>query len=82
MQTLETILACEQAGVPKVWLGALPFGVDPLTIITVAGERTRDLVLGTGIVTTYPRHPAVLATQAITESWRHRPPKVLGYEKR
>jgi alkanesulfonate monooxygenase SsuD/methylene tetrahydromethanopterin reductase-like flavin-dependent oxidoreductase (luciferase family) len=65
-QTIETLLACERAQVPKAWLGALPFGVDPLAIIGVAAERTTQIQLGTGIVTTYPRHPAVLANQALT----------------
>jgi alkanesulfonate monooxygenase SsuD/methylene tetrahydromethanopterin reductase-like flavin-dependent oxidoreductase (luciferase family) len=65
-QTIETLLACERAQVPKAWLGALPFGVDPLAIIPVVAERTTNIHLGTGIVTTYPRHPAILANQALT----------------
>ncbi len=65
-QTMETLLACERAHVPKAWLGALPFGVDPLAIIGVAAGRTTQIQLGTGILTTYPRHPAVLANQALT----------------
>jgi alkanesulfonate monooxygenase SsuD/methylene tetrahydromethanopterin reductase-like flavin-dependent oxidoreductase (luciferase family) len=65
-QTIETLLTCERAHVPKAWLGALPFGVDPLAIIPVVAERTSDIQLGTGIVTTYPRHPVMLANQALT----------------
>jgi alkanesulfonate monooxygenase SsuD/methylene tetrahydromethanopterin reductase-like flavin-dependent oxidoreductase (luciferase family) len=63
---MATLLACERAQVPKAWLGALPFGVDPLAIIGAAAERTARIQLGTGIVTTYPRHPVVLANQALT----------------
>jgi alkanesulfonate monooxygenase SsuD/methylene tetrahydromethanopterin reductase-like flavin-dependent oxidoreductase (luciferase family) len=39
---------------------------DALTVATVAGLAVPDLPLGTAVVTTYPRHPLVLAGQALT----------------
>lgn len=38
-------------------------GVDALSILAVAGTRTIRLVLGVGVVPTYPRHPLALAQQ-------------------
>ncbi len=61
---MNTILKCEKHGVPEIWLGALPFGVDPMVIIAAAAGRTEKIGLGTSIVTTYPRHPAILANEA------------------
>lgn len=39
---------------------------DALTAATAAGLAVPDLPLGTAVVTTYPRHPLVLASQALT----------------
>ncbi|MDN3359303.1 TIGR03564 family F420-dependent LLM class oxidoreductase [Actinomadura sp. DC4] len=39
---------------------------DALTAAAVAGLAVPDLPLGTAVVTTYPRHPLVLASQALT----------------
>jgi F420-dependent oxidoreductase-like protein len=42
------------------------FGVDALTVLAVAGREVPDIPLGTAVVPTYPRHPMVLAQQAVT----------------
>jgi F420-dependent oxidoreductase-like protein len=52
-------------GFPSVWL-ASTFGLDTLTALAVAGSRVPGLELGTAVIPTYPRHPAVLAQQALT----------------
>lgn len=39
---------------------------DALTAATVAGLAVPELPLGTAVVTTYPRHPLALASQALT----------------
>ena len=44
------------------------FGVDALTALAVAGSQVPGIELGTAVVPTYPRHPAVLAQQALTVS--------------
>ena len=42
------------------------FGLDALTALAVAGSQVPGIELGTAVVPTYPRHPAVLAQQALT----------------
>jgi 5,10-methylenetetrahydromethanopterin reductase len=41
-------------------------GPDTLTCIAVAGQDTAPLRIGTAVVPTYPRHPQMLAQQALT----------------
>src|ERR687887_2601179 len=66
---LATLLAeielAEAAGFPSVWMPNIR-GFDALTVLALAGARTRSIQLGTGVVPTYPRHPAALAQQALT----------------
>ncbi|MFG1949016.1 LLM class F420-dependent oxidoreductase [Nonomuraea sp. NPDC048826] len=56
-------------GFDSVWMSQI-FGLDALTSLAVAGSAAlaggRDIEFGTGVVPTYPRHPAVLAQQAMT----------------
>ena len=42
------------------------FGPDTLTCIAVAGQDTGTMRIGTAVVPTYPRHPQMLAQQALT----------------
>jgi F420-dependent oxidoreductase-like protein len=42
------------------------FGADALTVLAVVGAQVPRIELGTGVVPTYPRHPAMLAAQALT----------------
>jgi 5,10-methylenetetrahydromethanopterin reductase len=42
------------------------FGPDALTLLAAAGSRVPDIGLGTGVVPVYPRHPMMLAQQALT----------------
>src|SRR5829696_7276128 len=42
------------------------FSNDTLTLFAVAGAQVPDLELHTAVVPTYPRHPIVLAAQALT----------------
>lgn len=41
-------------------------GFDALTVLSLVGQRVPDIELATAIVPTYPRHPMVLAGQALT----------------
>lgn len=52
-------------GFPSAWISQI-FGVDALTALAVAGRGVPGIELGTAVVPTYPRHPAVLAQQART----------------
>src|SRR3954447_1054222 len=42
------------------------FGLDALTTLAVVGRQVPRVELGTGVIPTYPRHPAMLAAQALT----------------
>jgi len=42
------------------------FGLDAITLITLAGRETSRIELATGVVPTPPRHPMALAQQALT----------------
>ena len=55
----------EQQGFDSFWLPQV-FGADVLTVIALAGQRTDRIELGVAVVPTFPRHPVVLAQQALT----------------
>lgn len=52
-------------GFTSLWLPQV-FGIDALTAIAVAGREVPELTFGTAVVPTYPRHPMMLAQQALT----------------
>jgi F420-dependent oxidoreductase-like protein len=52
-------------GFASAWVSNI-FGLDALTALAVAGSQVPGIDLGTAVVPTYPRHPAVLAQQALT----------------
>ncbi len=52
-------------GFSSAWMSNI-FGLDALTALAVAGSQVPGIELGTAVVPTYPRHPAVLAQQALT----------------
>ncbi|WP_030171778.1 LLM class F420-dependent oxidoreductase [Spirillospora albida] len=52
-------------GFPSAWLSNI-FGIEALTALAVAGAGVPGIELGTAVVPTYPRHPAVMAQQART----------------
>ncbi len=56
--------AAEQ-GFPSFWLPQI-FGADAITVAGVIGREVAGIELGTAVVPTYPRHPMMLAQQALT----------------
>ncbi len=56
----------EMAGVPVAWttIGGAG-GADPLTVFAAALTATDRIRLGTAIVPTWPRHPIIIAQQAL-----------------
>ncbi|MGZ6963140.1 MAG: TIGR03564 family F420-dependent LLM class oxidoreductase [Acidimicrobiia bacterium] len=58
--------AAEQ-GFSAYWVSQI-FGFDSLTVLAIVGREVPDIELGTGVVPTYPRHPMMLAQQALTVS--------------
>lgn len=53
----------EADGFDSMWFAG-GVGVDPLTVIALAGRETERIELGTSIIPTYPRHPVAMAQQA------------------
>ncbi len=62
----KTIAAAEAAGVKQIWMVQPPWSPDVLTTFAAAATKTSTVRLGTSIVPTYPRHPLVLAQQALS----------------
>lgn len=55
----------DRAGVPTAWSTVAGVGQDAVTILAIAATMTERIALGTSIVPAYPRHPLVLASQAL-----------------
>ena len=53
------------AGFATIWTPQI-FGLDALTCIALAGREVPGIEFGTAVIPTYPRHPAVLAQEALT----------------
>ncbi len=54
-------------GFSSFWLPQI-FGLDAITVAGVIGREVPALEVGTAVVPTYPRHPMMLAQQALTAS--------------
>ncbi len=57
--------ASAEAGFASFWLPQI-FGVDAVNALALVGRDVPAIELGTAVVPTYPRHPVVLAQQALT----------------
>lgn len=62
---VQSIVDAEKDGFDGIWFGQI-FGPDVLTVLALGGQKTSRIELGTSIVPTYPRHPHMLAQQALT----------------
>lgn len=69
MGTVDDVVAMardvEAAGFDSFWMPQV-FGVDAITALAVVGREVPRIELGTAVVPTYPRHPMMLAQQALT----------------
>ena len=61
----EMAATANEQGFDSLWIPQV-FGIDTLTAIAVAGTRVPDITFATAVVPTYPRHPQMLAQQALT----------------
>ncbi|HEX9063918.1 MAG TPA: TIGR03564 family F420-dependent LLM class oxidoreductase [Streptosporangiaceae bacterium] len=61
----DQLLLAAEDGFASAWMANI-FGLDALTALAVAGQGVPGIEIGTAVVPTYPRHPAVLAQQALT----------------
>lgn len=66
-ELVDVARTAEADGFDSFWLPQV-FGVDALSAHTLIGNLVPRIELGTAVVPTYPRHPAVLAGQALTAS--------------
>ncbi len=55
----------ERQGFDSYWVPQI-FGLDALTALAVVGREVPRIELGTAVVPTFPRHPMMLAQQALT----------------
>ncbi len=53
------------AGIETAWASQI-FAYDALTAIAAIGREVTGIEFGTAVVPTYPRHPVMLAAQALT----------------
>src|SRR6195952_853718 len=53
------------AGFDTFWASQI-FGHDTLTVLAIVGREVPGIELGTAVVPTYPRHPMMLAQQALS----------------
>lgn len=69
LSTLDDVIAAaaraESDGFDSFWIAQI-FGVDALTALAIVGREVPRIELGTAVVPTYPRHPMMLAGQALT----------------
>ena len=63
--SLQQFARAEAAGFQTAWVPNI-FSYDALTLLALAGARTRSIELGTAVVPTYSRHPFYMAQQALS----------------
>ena len=64
-QLVEEARSAEADGFAGFWTSQI-FGHDALTVLAIVGREVPRIELGTGVVPTFPRHPMMLAQQALT----------------
>jgi F420-dependent oxidoreductase-like protein len=56
----------DEAGLDTIWTPQIPDEIDVMTAVTLIGLATSRIEVGTAIVPLQPRHPIVLAQQALS----------------
>jgi F420-dependent oxidoreductase-like protein len=64
-ELVAAVATAKKDGFSSYWLPQI-FGGDALTQLAVIGHEVPDIELGTSVIPTYPRHPMMLAAQALT----------------
>ena len=62
---VEEVRRAKEEGYSTVWSPQV-FGNDTMTLMAIAGREVPGIELATAVVPTYPRHPMMLAQQALT----------------
>jgi F420-dependent oxidoreductase-like protein len=60
------LVRAETLGYDSAWMPGIPDGPDSLVLLALAGRATQRIELGPAILPALPRHPAVLAAEALT----------------
>lgn len=55
----------ENLGFDDLWMANI-FGLDAISTLSLLGQATKKVHLGTAVTPTYPRHPVAMAQQALT----------------
>ncbi|WIY04708.1 TIGR03564 family F420-dependent LLM class oxidoreductase [Amycolatopsis mongoliensis] len=55
-----------EAGLRSVWFSQLPLSQDAIAVAALAGREVPGIEVGTSVVPTYPRHPLLVASAALT----------------
>jgi 5,10-methylenetetrahydromethanopterin reductase len=63
--SIQQFARAEAAGFQTAWTPNI-FSLDAMTLLALAGPRTRSIELGTAVVPTYSRHPFYMAQQALS----------------
>jgi len=66
--TVAQLRRYKEAGLAHAFASQI-FGPDALTLLATAGAQVPGIDLGTGVVPVHPRHPMMLAAQALTVQW-------------
>ncbi len=68
-RTIDQVVAdardTEAQGFASYWLPQI-FGLDAISALAIVGREVPRIELGTAVVPTFPRHPSMLASQALT----------------
>ena len=64
-ESIAQVASLRDAGIQTAWSSQI-FGYDALTALAAIGREVSGIDLGTAVVPTYPRHPVMLAGQALT----------------
>ncbi len=62
---VDQVARLRDAGFDTAWMSQI-FGYDALTALAAVGREVGGIRLGTAVVPTFPRHPVMLAGQALT----------------
>ena len=65
-ELLAAARTAEARGFTTGWVPHIPWSLDGLTALALAGQVTRRIELGTAVMPTYPRHPLAMAQQALS----------------
>ncbi|MGA8249535.1 MAG: LLM class flavin-dependent oxidoreductase, partial [Mycobacterium sp.] len=58
--------AAESAGFSAFWMPQVPGYLDAMTAVTLIGQATERIEIGTAVVPIQTRHPMIMAQQALT----------------